>query len=300
MKKSILLTFLIPFGTFLFAQMQTVQFNSKYLHFDNGKSLPAEQAFIINTEIQNSVHMVKMQLSNQLFNKNKILFESEWSRKEDDKSLIAIIPNSYKLKSTSDYNIRFLYYRTIQDTERQQIGTMLETSIHAFLKSNILEQDGRYIFSSNPGDIFKSLNTILTESMLNYEVRSGSTIPGYSSIIENMLFNLAKTKIITDSTGFMAEDHFEAMFVQLNNETKIIANNYKYVLRDVVSVLDYPTEKTLNTLSLNLGYAGIFNNTNISDLDYYAVPYLGVSFPLGNRAINNNFMSNASLSAGVF
>ena len=60
------------------------------------------------------------------------------------------------------------------------------------------------------------------------------------------------------------------------------------------------TEKTMNTLSLNLGYAGIYNNNNNGNFNYYSGPFLGLSLPLGNNKLNTNFWSKTSLSAGVF
>ena len=52
--------------------------------------------------------------------------------------------------------------------------------------------------------------------------------------------------------------------------------------------------------TLNFGYAGIYESGGVSDLKYYSGPFAGVSFPLGNRVYNSNFLSNTSISAGVF
>ena len=56
----------------------------------------------------------------------------------------------------------------------------------------------------------------------------------------------------------------------------------------------------MNTLAINAGYAGIYKSGGVSDLEYYSGPFAGISFPLGNRVHNSNFLSNTSISAGIF
>ena len=300
MKKTFLIIAILAFSTVSFAQMQTLLLNAKYLQFDNGRELPAEQAFIINSEVPGTVEMVKMQLSNVPFKLNKQLYESIWVRKENDNTTVAILPNYFKLKSGNKYNFKFLYYRNLQETERQQVSQMLKTTVQAFLTSNIEQKETKYLFRNSPSDIYSSLNTLLSESMVDYETRRGSLAPKWSGIIENMLTTMAKSKISKDTDVKNADNLFAILKNEMNNEITMFANSYDYVLSDVVSIEDYPTEKTMNTISLNIGYAGIYNSGDFSNLDYYSGPYLGISLPLGNRAFNSNFWSKTSLSAGIF
>ncbi len=300
MRKTILTIAILVIGAVSFAQMQTLQLNAKYLQFDNGRELPAEQAFIINSDVPGTVEMVKMQLSNVPFKLNKQLYESIWVRKQNDNTTVAILPNYSKLKSGNKYNFKFLYYRKIQETERQQISSMLKTTVHAFLASNIELKETKYLFKNSPSDIYSSLNELLAESMVNYETRRGSLAPKWSGIVENMLYTMAKSRISTDASVKEADNLFVILTNQMDNEISMFTNSYDYVLSDVITIVDYPTEKTMNTLSLNIGYAGIYNSGDFSNLDYYSGPYLGISMPLGNRAFNSNFWSKTSLSAGIF
>jgi hypothetical protein len=277
-----------------------VQLNARQLQFDNGKALPAEKSFLISAEVPSSIEFVKMQLSNLGFDRNKILFESVWSRKTEDKGTVAILPNNYKLKSGREYNFRFLYYRKLQETERLEINTMLATSMQSYLNSNIQFKDNRYVFLKSPRDIYSSLNSILSEGMVNYEISQGGAAPKMSGIIENILENLAKEKINPDTTGINFTNRYESLIQQLNNEVSIISNYYQYVMKDQVTVLDYPTENLMNTLAINAGYAGIYNSGGLSELEYFSGPFAGISFPLGNRVYNSGFLTNTSVSAGVF
>lgn len=300
MKKSILFFLFIGFCAIATAQIQTIQFNPSQLQFDNGKTLPAEKSFLVSTEVSPTIEFIKMQISNLDFDRKKNLFESAWSRNDEDKGNVAILSNNYKLKSGREYNFRFLYFRKIQESERQEINIMLSTSMQSYLKSNIQLRDDRYIFLKSPRDIYTSLNGILQEGMVNYEIFQGGNAPKISGIIENMLENLAKERVILDTTSMNSINRFETLLQQLNNEILIIANYYQYVLKDEITILDYPTENLMNTLAINVGYAGIYESGGVSDLGYYSGPFAGISFPLGNRVYNSNFLSNTSISAGVF
>ncbi len=296
MKKIMTLSFATVIGVALFGQMQTVQLNAKKLQFDDGRDLPAEKAFIITTEADNTLAMVKMQLASGDFEKSKILYESAWKRKEGDKGTAVILPNHYKLRSGNDYNFRFLFYRSVQENERKQIINTLQTTAYSLMMNNIEEKEDRYKFLTSPADLFEALNGIVEEGMVNYETISGGATPAFSGVVKNMLRTLAKTKMDTDSNG----SAFSTLISQVNNEIALMANNYQYVLDDSVVIPDYPAEKKRNVLALNLGYAGIYRSGSASDLDYFSGPYAGVSFPLGNRVFSGNFWNNASLSVGVF
>ena len=300
MKKALFSAIFMGIFAIATAQIQTVQFNARQLQFDNGKVLPAEKSFLVTTDVTPSVEFVKMQISNQSFDKNKILFESVWSRKEEDKGTVATLFNNYKLKSNRGYYFRFLYFRKIQEVEREQIDEMLATSMQSYLKSNIQTKGNKYIFLSSPRDIYNSLNRMISEGMVNYEVSQGGDSPKLSGLIESILENLAKEKVNQDSTGMNFTNRFEILLQQVENEVSIISNYYQYVLKDELTIPDYQTEKLMNTLALNIGYAGIYESGDLSNLEYYSGPYAGVSFPLGNRVYTSDFLSNTSISAGVF
>jgi len=299
MKKSVLLVILLTLMLVSFAQMQTIQFDARLLHFDNGRPLPAEEAFIVNLGVPDYLQMVKMQVSNRDFER-RILHESRWVRRAGDKGEVAIVPNYYLLRAGNDYNMRFIYFREIEESERRQISEMLETTVMTFVQLNIQARGDRYNFVNSPSSIFNSLNAMLTESMANYDVSQGIASPKFSGIIENMLRSMAGRRVSPTGIDDANESSFDLLIRQLNNEISMIANSYQYVLYDVVTILNYPVEKKMNTLSLNLGYAGIYESGSFSDLNYYSGPYLGLSLPLGRRAFAGNFWSNTHLSTGVF
>jgi hypothetical protein len=287
-------------STIAFSQMQTVQLNSQKMVFNDGGDLPAAKAFIITTDVRKTTGMIKMQIFDGTNFKNKPLNESNWKRNSDVNSSVAILPNHYKLRGGRDYTFRFLYYRDLDQNERSQIREMLNETVTAFVKTNIQQKENKYKFLSNPSDIYNSLNGILKEGMVNYETKTGSRITSFSTIVENMLRVMVKTKIVTDSTETVKNDPLQLLTRQLENEIEMVANSYQYVLDDEVALKNYPVEKTNNTLALNVGYAGIYNNGNVNNLNYFSGPYAGVSFPLGKRAFSGRFWNNASVSAGIF
>lgn len=62
---------------------------------------------------------------------------------------------------------------------------------------------------------------------------------------------------------------------------------------------NYPTEKTANSIPINIGYGAISLSQNLPQQEFVYSPYVGISFPLGNRTFAR-FMSNMSISTGAF
>ena len=299
MKATRLLAILIPLIMGLqnlsFGQMQTLQLDPLYMHFDNGRELPAEESFILHAPVKQNTAMVKMQISNREFDRN-ILYENIWIRKDGETMQNAILPNYLVLRSGSNYNIRFLYYNKIQETERRQIREMLEATAQTYLQTNIQRRGNRYNFQNSPAQIYSALNTILSEGMQNYEIRPGTTQPTFSGIVENMLRTLARYRITDEAS----ELPLDALLRQVSNEINMFSNSYEFVIEDVVTIMNYPTERKTSALAVSVGYGGVYNSGNFSDLSYYSAPFVGIDLPLGNRVFAGNFWGNTSISAGVF
>lgn len=300
MKATRLLTILTPLIMGLqnlsMGQMQTLQLDPLYMHFDNGRELPAEESFIVHAPVKQDIAMVKMQISNREFDRN-ILYENIWIRKDGETMQNAILPSYLVLRSGSNYNIRFLYFNKIQENERSQIREMLEATAQTYLQTNIQLRENRYNFQNSPTQIYNALNTILSEGMQNYEIRPGTAEPGFSGIVENMLRTLARYRISDDEED---ESPFDALFRQVSNEIKMFSNSYEFVIEDKVTIMNYPTERKTSALFVNAGYGGVYVSGNFSDLNYYSAPYVGIDLPLGNKVFAGNFWGNTSISAGVF
>ena len=300
MKGIRLLVIVIPFIMGLqnlsFGQLQTLQLDPLFMHFDNGRELPAEESFIVHVPVKQNTAMVKMQISNREFNRS-ILYENTWIRKDGEAMQTAILPNYLVLRSGSNYNFRFLYFNRIGESERMQIREMLETTAQTYLQTNIQRRGNRYNFQNSPAQIYSSLNTILSEGMQNYEIRPGTTESRFSGIVENMLRTLTRYRI-TDDEGY--ESPFDALLRQVSNEINMFSNSYEFVIEDVVTIMNYPTERKTSTLSVSLGYGGVYNSGNFSDLSYYSAPFVGIDLPLGNQIFAGSFWGNTSISAGVF
>lgn len=282
------------------AQIQTIQFNSSTLLFDNGRSLPAETSFMVNTDASANVSMIKMQISAAQFKNDNFLFESIWKRKEDEKGLMAVLPNSYKLRGGNDYDFRFIYYRDITEKEHVEIGKMLGTTANSLLRTSIQFDNNRYRFLTSPSDLYRLLNETLQDGMASYASQDDNFQPKFSGIIENILRTMNKVKVHKLEKEEMDNSLFQTLVKQVNNEVKMIANHYQFIAFDKVTISDYPVEKVKRSLALNFGYAGIYNNGGYNDLDYFTSPYAGISLPLGKRAFSNNFWNNTSVSLGIF
>jgi hypothetical protein len=300
MKKTILVFVMLLASTMLMSQMQSVQLNVKKLQFDNGRDLPAEQSFFFTADVAREVEMVRMQISNVSFDKNRPIYESKWIRKGQEVSSVALLSNHYKLRANKKYNYRFLFYQKITEGELLQLHQMIETTATSVLNTNITVKEERFNFFASPSDIFKSLNLVLSDGLVNFEKNTIGSKTTFSGVIENMLMNLTKVRVTSDTSGNGHGSAVVAIEKQLNNEITMILNQYAFVLSDEVVIMEYPTEKKANLLSLNVGYGGIYESGKFSELSYFSGPYAGMSFPLGNKAFSNSFWNNASASVGVF
>ncbi len=292
----ILITVFMGFKNITYAQMQTILLDPLFMHFENGRALPAETSFIVYAPVKEHVAMVKMQISNREFERS-IFYENIWIRKNGETMQNAILPSYQALRSGSNYNIRFLYYNRIKETERMQLREMLEVTTQTYLQTNIQRRGRRYNFQNSPTQIYNSLNTILSEGMVNYEIRPGTAEPKFSGIVESMLRTLVRYRTTNDEAS---ESAFEPLLMQISNEINMLSNSYEYVIEDIVTIMNYPTESKISSLSVSAGYGGVYRSGNFSDMNYYSSPFLGINLPLGNRVFTGNFWGNTSISAGVF
>ena len=291
---------LMALSTGVVCQMPTVRFNAQKMHFDDGGKLPAAKAFSVAVDAGTEIDQVKLQISAASFDKNKILYESEWKRRNGDKGITAFIPNYYKLRSGRDYNLRFLFYRKVTETERKQMNEMLLGSATSVLQTSIKEKENKWKFVASVDEVYAALNSMLEDGMINYSTKTDLAKPAFSGIIENMLRALPKSWSAADTSFESGNKTMNALQNQLINELEMLANNYAYVIAETITVADYPVERSFNSLAVNVGYAGIYKSGGISDVDYFSGPYAGISIPLGNKVFSGRFWHNASLSAGIF
>jgi hypothetical protein len=284
-----------------FAQKPIINLDLKSKNFNNGSDLPAEKNFDISINTNGAVDFIKAEFYRKL--EKDQFYNSTWQRGNGELNSVAILPVNIKLKSATSYAFRIKSYRNLTQSDKLKIASQISLSSKNFIESSIIRTEKGYEFKMREDRLLENLNALLASSLSSLEVSFGKKTNKYSVILKVMINNLEDTKfksLIQDSTDVGFKNALNAISNQVDNELINVINSYSYVLTDVVEIDSYNTEKTMNFLSLNAGYGGVYKSGSYSNVNYFDGFFAGVSFPLANYALSNSFISKTSFSAGVF
>ncbi|HET8829662.1 MAG TPA: hypothetical protein VFM79_09985 [Pelobium sp.] len=284
-----------------FAQKPTVNLDLRTKQFDNGRLLPAEKNFNIAIKVGASVELVELEIAKKL--DREPFYTSSWQKLASELGGYALLPVNYKLSSATDFSFRIKSYRKLKQEDKLKIADQISASSKNYLKSAIVKGRNGYEFRESYDKLFKALNEIVSAGLKAVKPSYGIAKDSYSSILEVMIKNLdgVKYKSLLKDT---ADANYTAALTdienQIDNEIVQMVNSYTFILTDVIEIDSYPSEKTMNFLSVNAGYGAVYNSGTYKSLNYSSGPVVGVSFPLANYATNNSFISRTSFSTGLF
>jgi hypothetical protein len=309
-----LLTFWVCSNPFVYAQYKNVTFDYERSSFNDGQPLPAESYFLVSGEVAPEVEMVEIRIFPASEKDAKSLYQGIWKRPEIKEGNTFQIPISYNLRSSSKYNFRVAYYKRIDSTSSQQFRNQLYAHLDAYVDQRVQVEKNRLRLTAPPRQIIHDLNAIVERSTLYYNNRSNIAFPGFSDMVTRGFENL-KNKSLSpgkynqnkgegESKQVMknefADEQIGRLKEMIHGEVNAVLNTDLLTVTDSKDVKNYPTEKLRSSLTLNLGYGGVYFSGDINNLSYGSAPYAGVSFPLGNKAFASKFLSRTTLSAGVF
>lgn len=307
MHKSTFLTLLLGLSGFfhpLLAQYEQVQFDYAQAYFNNGQPLPAESRMIFTGNIEPSIALVEIQLfRGKDSKKNRTLYQAAWKRVPGDQAGSFRVPFNQPLKGNTDYDFRFIYYRPVTDAERQDLRRSLHQALDSYLDQSVTHSGQKIKLTRGAGIILHDLETIVSEGLTYYRTLSGVDFSGFSDITRRGLDNLTKQVLPEDLPGSTLPANFgplNTLKSLLHTEVDQVLNASLVVQQDVREVSSYGTEAGRRTLALNVGYGGVIFDASRDNFSYDASPYVGISFPLANRRMGGTFLSNTSLSLGVF
>lgn len=144
-----------------------------------------------------------------------------------------------------------------------------------------------------------------------FELPNGEKFPGFSDITRSKLEQRGKLKMGKakyNATGLTESDNARAVYANeyiTDLENILFSEVSQYLSPNMLVRVDetvfekYATEKTANSLPINIGYGAISLSNDLTDQEFVMSPYVGLSFPLGNRTFAK-FMNNMSISTGFF
>ncbi len=272
-----------------FAQYETIDFDYTLGYFNNGQPLPAEAYLMFSGAVDAEVDWVEIAVFRSIADKNPLAITT-WKRYKESGTGSFRIPMNYKLKGGSEYSFQFSYFRKVSQEEKSALVDRLTDAVSAYLSQLMVEKNGETKFSGSSKRAYDNLNTLVQDGLYYYRSQNNQVFPGFSDVLDRALEKLddANTNDIGPSVQ-IARSEIGQFF-----------QSEWLILVDTRKVVDYPTEKMRNSLAINVGYGGVFLDGGLENLSYGVSPYVGLSFPLANRAYANRLLSNTSLSMGVF
>ena len=309
----VLLIFLVGSSLCLQAQYKTIVYDYERNYFNDGAPLPAESFMLFNTNIKPDVQYVEVEIF-KTGKHNKPLYKTFWKRSYNNTGEKLDLPINYKLRGGEDYDFELTTYRSTPDTEKENLYKSICNATDAYLDA-IISADRKSLNISKSSDaIVSDLSSIVKDGMQFYDNRIDYNFPGFSDIVKlkadqlsqanlkKARFNVSRDqyKKKRDARQAYAQQSRDELKKAVYVEVEQIINTDTFVLDDIVQVYNYPVEESTNLLSVNAGYGAILFDFDQDDLSYDSAPYVGLSFPLGRSAFAGSFLSNASLSAGIF
>lgn len=315
MKKNLLcIVALLSFGILKTnAQYAPVTFDYEKSSFNESLPLPAEKNFMLKGTISNIVDQVRLSIYRNSNHKNPVNV-STWRRSFANQSQSFDMPVNYKLRGNGEYDFKIDYFRRVTDAEKEVLKTTLYSTLDQYINAQI-EIKRNDINLNKPASLMISdMNDITSVGMQYYDNLVGYEFKGFSDIVKDKINQIkdanlrsGKFAILKSKEGLADNGESKTAYAQnlmqelkdmVHSELGQLINTDLVVIADSKEIKDYPTEKTMNTLPVNIGYGAVYFSGKWNNLNYGSAPYVGLSFPLGNSTFAP-FMSKMSISAGI-
>lgn len=296
--------------TSVFGQVETINLDLINNKINGGNPLPSEVPFYIRGAIPDKIEMVKVTIY-QTKKSEKSAFSYYWTApfgfEESSYEVLLADP----LRSNSNYNLYVSFYQVAGKEEIEEVRRLISQNIKSYLSTITSIKRGGIHFSESDPVILNNLKRIVERGAYYFELPNAEQFQGFSDITRSKLEQRGKLKMGKakfNATGVGENDNARAVYAAqyLQELNDIISSEISQFLSTNMLVMvneeayeNYPTEKTDNAIPINLGYGGISLSKGLPSQEFVHSPYVGVSFPLGNRTFAK-FMNNLSVSTGVF
>ncbi len=306
--KNLILTaiFIATIFSTTFAQFTTVSYDFERNWFNEGQALPAEKSMIFKGMMPAGTEMVELSILSE--KKQTELYKATW-QKTSSEELNLIIP--FMLRSSDKYDVRFDLFRAVTNAEKENLKNSMINTLDTYVDINTEGEKGIKL-ANGTKKTAKQMNSIVEAAMTEYRTGKNGQAFEFSELLNMKLEQLENadldknyTKGDSTITRKTVRTETRGAFVtslkaQINEEINQMLNTDLYVLTTTRLVDNYNTESKQNSIAINAGYGGVYLSGNWDDFTYGSSPYLGLSFPLGNSVLGSKFLSNSSVTMGVF
>ncbi|WP_111670056.1 hypothetical protein [Algoriphagus litoralis] len=277
---------------------------------NGGKPLPAEEKFYIRGAIPSRVELVKVTLYPSKKSQNAG-YSYFWKAPFGYNELSFQILIEEPLRSNEDYHVEFGFYQKAGKPEIEELRKLILVNLSTYMNTITSIKRGGIHFEDSDDQILINMSKIVETGAYYFELPNGLQFPGFSDLTRNKLhqrknLKMGNAKYNVDEVG--ENENAQAIYSQkyLDELMAIVSSEIdQYLSTNMLARVDekffqnYPSEKKANVIPINLGYGAISLSKTLPQQEFVYSPYLGFSFPLGNRTFTK-FMNNVSISTGVF
>ncbi len=311
MKKKILYILLLTLlASPLYAQIRTINLDIVTGKINGGNPIPAEEEFYIRGSVPDNIEMVKLKVypAKKTEKAGNIYF---WKTPFGYKELSYQLLVSDPLRASQEYALEFGFYQKAGKEQIDEVRSLIGQNIKSYLSTVITVRKRKLKFSESNEVILNNLEQIVEQGALYFELPNGEQFSGFSDITRAKLeqggklklgkakFNLSKVEEDENERAVYAAQYIEELNGIITAEVDQYLSPNMLVLVDEMVFENYKTENTPNSIPINVGYGAISLSKGLPNQEFVHSPYVGLSFPLGNRTFAR-FMHNLSISTGVF
>lgn len=302
MTRSLLLVaILCLLSTTAFAQKPSVFFDYEKGHFNENQPMPAESYFMLNSAVSAQVKGVVFRIHRDKPSKNdEALYEAFWKRPTGDASEVLSLPVNYRLRGGSEYDFEILYFREVTPTELLTLNNSLSSVLKQYLTQSLTPKSKSDRLAQNAQQAYEDLNDLLQRSLKMYRSYTDTGYPHFSDLVKNRLKQAYKQNFkkaeVAEKTSAAVNDIADMLL----SEADYFLQGGLMIVADKKVIDNYPVEKVMNILTLQIGYAATHFDGDIEKLEYGTGMQLGLVLPLGRKAFSSAFLSNSSIVAGFY
>ncbi|MCS5490900.1 hypothetical protein [Algoriphagus limi] len=277
---------------------------------NGGMPLPAEEKFYIRGAIPSTIELVKVEIyqSKKSVKSEDVYF---WKAPFGYKELAFQALVDDPLRSNEDYHVEIGFYQKAGKEEVEEVRRLIQSNLDTYLSTITTVRKGGIHFEDSDEQILSNLEQIVNAGAYYFELPNGAEFPGFSDLTRKKLeqrkklkmgkakFNVSGLSEADNARGAYARQYLDELEAIIFSEVDQYLSTNLLARVDEKIFQNYPTEKKPNSIPINLGYGAISLTKNLPQQEFVYSPYVGFSFPLGNRTFAR-FMSNMSISTGIF
>ncbi len=295
---SVLLLTLASVG---WAQKQTIRFDYERSSFNMDQPLPSEEHFFVSGEISEAVSMVEIVIKPGKRNRDFVLYQNRWKRSYNDTRQQFLLPVNYNLRGGSEYDILLNYYRYVSPQELENLKEGLNSELEAYVDQSLVLSKKRIRLVKSVPAMVSDMNALVNSALSYYRSNQNVEFEGFSSIVQDKLRIVTRNPLRKDQRNEGERSRqAEELKSMVKAEVANLLNTGFSVLADSRKVDNYPTQRGKNTLTLHVGYGGVFLNDQVADLNTGSSGMAGLTLPLGKRAFAPRLMSNSAVILGFY